>query len=204
MFIFDDRKATNGKAGDGSRPRGLGFSWTRRAESNGRPRALGRRPRIQALGVVREGRIGTTTVGSMEELGRELDRSRRYGHSFVLLRIPCLGREAGGCSAQTAEAVRAAVRRVDSVWTDGYGVYLLAPEADRAVGAAMLARLRRQLTEHFEAADLERATFVVFPEEGPTSGALLEALLRRVRAAGRAPAERDTTVDTTPAPESGV
>lgn len=208
MFIFDDKKSTNGRGAEGAGPRGLGFSWARRAEGGRFLRALGRRPQLDAQGVVRGGRIGTTSVASLPELGRELDRSRRFGHGFVLFRFPSLGRGTEG-GLETADALRAAVRRVDSVWTDGDSVYMLAPEADRATGAGVLARLRRQLTELFGAGELDQAAFVVFPDEGQTSGALLETLLERARAAGdsrsgRMPAERGTTVEGGPAPESGV
>jgi hypothetical protein len=116
-------------------------------------------------------------------LERELDRSRRHGRPFVLIRVPLrsapvaerrrrrrrdLPAVAGGPS--TLEPV---LRSTDDAWTTGTDLYLLLPESDRRHGRICLERLRRRAPELL---DDEAARIVAFPDDGVTSGALLNLL----------------------------
>lgn len=126
----------------------------------------------------------TASFGSFEDLEREIVRSRRFGHSFVLARFPCSrdGAEANGWQEPTLAALASLVRAVDRIWSDGDSVYLLLPESDRSSGGAALARLREPLSEVLSEDELKEIRSVVFaPGECPTSRALLSALNRRVR-----------------------
>jgi hypothetical protein len=107
------------------------------------------------------------------ELRRELDRSRRFGHEFVLMRMPRVADGRG--SADLLQSLPARLRSVDSVWGVRRQAYLLLPEADRDVAVALVARLRR------ESPDLlpEDVRLAAFPTDGLTGGALLELLERR-------------------------
>jgi hypothetical protein len=113
-----------------------------------------------------------------EELQRELSRSRRYGHRFVLLRVPCGHHENGGSNRgeEVARTVSSLLRRVDRVWPGGTSLYLLLPECDRAMGEAMLARIREPLTKLLSEDELLAISSALFPDDGFTSGALFDAL----------------------------
>jgi hypothetical protein len=122
--------------------------------------------------------------GSFDNLEREVSRSRRFGHSFFLARIPCplSAAEADGWHDRAAALLASLVRSVDSVWVDGRDVYVLLPESDRATGTAALARIRGQLSQVLPDEARDRIPFVVFaPDECPTTGALLSELRRPVR-----------------------
>jgi hypothetical protein len=113
-----------------------------------------------------------------EELQVELSRSRRFGHPFVLVRIPCGHDKNGGPdgSEEVARTVSSLLRRVDRVWPGGTSLYLLLPECDRAMGEAMLARIREPLADLLSEEDLLAISSVLFPDDGFTSGALFDAL----------------------------
>ena len=122
-------------------------------------------------------------VGSFAELEREVSRSRRFGHSFLLARIPRRrpGAEADGWHEQTLALLSSLIRSVDGVWFDDRDVYVLFPESDRATGTAALARIREPLAQVLSEEELDGIAFAVFaPDECPTSGALLAALHGRV------------------------
>jgi hypothetical protein len=131
-------------------------------------------------------------VGSFEDLEREVNRSRRFGHAFFLARIPCPrgSAEADGWRERTLALLISLVRNVDTVWSDGTDVYLLLPESDRAMGTAALARIREPLSRVLDGQERERISFVVFaPDECPTSRALLAALHPRARTAETRPVD---------------
>jgi hypothetical protein len=113
-----------------------------------------------------------------EELQVELSRSRRYGHPFVLVRVPCGDGEGGDSNGreEVARTVSSLLRRVDRVWPGGTSLYLLLPECDRAMGEAMLARIREPLAKLLSEEDLLAISSVLFPDDGFTSGALFDAL----------------------------
>jgi len=135
------------------------------------------RPRVRLGHAEAFGRI------SFDNLEPEVSRSRRFGHSFFLARIPCpLPAAEAGWHDRAAALVASLIRGVDRVWVDGRDVYLLLPESDHATGTAALARIRGQLSEVLPEEALDRIPVVVFaPDECPTIGALLSELHRRVR-----------------------
>ncbi len=123
-----------------------------------------------------QGTAGGSAEAGWDELRRELDRSRRYGRTFVLVAItqPPEGAKARRRGGQERFArLGSFLRSVDRAWTVGSATYLLLPECTRMQGEAFLARVRR------EAADLlpaDGVTMACFPSDGLTSGALLAAL----------------------------
>jgi hypothetical protein len=125
-----------------------------------------------------DARRRTVTWSPPEELQVELSRSRRFGHPFVLVRIPFGHDEDGGPNGreEVARTVSSLLRRVDRVWPGGTSLYLLLPECDRAMGEAMLARIREPLAKLLSEEDLLAISSVLFPDDGFTSGALFDAL----------------------------
>lgn len=108
-----------------------------------------------------------------KELRRELDRSRRFGHEFVLIRTPRLAN--GRKSADLVQSLPARLRSVDSVWGVRKQAFVLLPEADRDVAVALVARLRRDSPDLLS----EDVRLAAFPADGLTGGVLLELLDRR-------------------------
>jgi hypothetical protein len=125
-----------------------------------------------------DARRRTVTWSPPEELQVELSRSRRFGHPFVLVRVPCGHDGDGGPNGreEVARTVSSLLRRVDRVWPGGTSLYLLLPECDRGMGEAMLARIREPLAKLLSEEDLLAISSVLFPDDGFTSGALFDAL----------------------------
>lgn len=123
-------------------------------------------------------RLERVVWSSSEELQVELSRSRRYGHSFALVRIPCRYAAEGGWNLrrELASALNSLLRRVDRVWSEGTSVYLLLPECNRTMVEAMLARIREPLSKLLSEEDRAAVSAAVFPDDGVTSGALFNAL----------------------------
>jgi hypothetical protein len=145
-----------------------------------RPRV---RPGLTETPAWKRDRNWAVGLGSYEDLEREVSRSRRFGHKFLLARIPRrrTGAEADRWHEQTLKLLGSLIRTVDRVWSDGKDVYILLPESDRAMGTAALARIREPLSQVLSEEELDGITFAVFAtDECPTSGALLAALHRRV------------------------
>jgi hypothetical protein len=115
---------------------------------------------------------------SFEDFRLELERSRRFGHSFFLARFACGQADEGRFerSDKVACAVRSLVRTVDLVWAEGRNVYVLLPECDREMGEAALGRIRHALAGFSSDEQRIEAGWAVFPEDGLTGGALLDAL----------------------------
>ena len=94
---------------------------------------------------------------------------------------------------ELAYGLSSLLRRVDRVWIEGPRVYMLLPECDRPMVAAMLLRIREPLArlvgEH-----VPDVSLAVFPEDGLTNGALYSAL-RSDRTTSR-PASRRRGVPT--------
>ncbi len=113
-----------------------------------------------------------------EELQSELDRSRRFGHHFALIRISSRREIENKWSSvrDLAYGVSSLLRRVDRVWIDGTGVYLLLPECDRTMVEALLDRLHEPLSRLLGESGRSEVSSAVFPDDGMTSGALLGAL----------------------------
>lgn len=103
-----------------------------------------------------------------DEFSRELNRSRRYERTFVVIRIPC--RQA---AYEEMLQVGAFLRSVDRAWIADASVYVLLPESDRPMGDAFLSRVRRLAPEVLPD---EGVRLAAFPIDGSTSGALLAKL----------------------------
>jgi hypothetical protein len=112
-----------------------------------------------------------------QELQVELDRSRRFGHPFALVGIWCRPKqERWTFLREVATALDTFVRRVDRVWIQGSGVYVLLPECDRTKLEATLERLRDPLSRLLGEDTRTEVSAAVFPDDGLTSGALISAL----------------------------
>jgi hypothetical protein len=153
----------------------------------------------------RRDRRWAKSIGSFEDLEREVDRSRRFGHAFFLARIPRprTGLEVDGWRERTMALLVSLIRSVDTVWSDGKDVYLLLPESDRAMGTAALARIREPLSQVLGGEELDRISFVVFaPDECLTSRALVLELHARAKdAKTRTPDLRGTAPSRVADPE---
>jgi hypothetical protein len=126
----------------------------------------------------------------MDEFRRELDRARRHRRSFALVRLgidpaagaagapPALaaGRPNGGPN-DLVRVVGSSLRITDRAWRDGDDVMIMQPETDRASAEAFADRLRAGAAERIPT----RITIAVFPDDGLTSGALIDALNRAER-----------------------
>jgi hypothetical protein len=146
------------------------------------------RPRISVRSFRRQGRngdgggVGDDLVSERwspaQELQHELDRSRRFGHPFALLGIWCRPkqRERWTFLREVAGSLNELVRRVDCVWIQGSGVYVLLPECDRTKLEATLDRLRGPMARLLGDDARAEMSAVVFPDDGLTTGALFSAL----------------------------
>jgi hypothetical protein len=105
------------------------------------------------------------------ELRRELDRSRRFGHEFVLMRMERI-QSTGAGDIDLVRKLPARLRSIDSVWGVRKQAFVLLPEADRDVAVALVTRLRRE-SPGLLPADVRLAAF---PADGLTGGALIELL----------------------------
>jgi hypothetical protein len=144
-------------------------------------------------------RLERAPWSSSEELQVELSRSRRFGHSFALVRIPCRFPQGGwSLRRELANALSSLVRRVDRVWSEGTSVYLLLPECNRTMVEAMLARIGEPLSKLLSEEDRAAVSAAVFPDDGVTSGALFNALNGR----SLSPAMRQERSARVRAPES--
>ena len=125
-------------------------------------------------------------LDSWEILRTELDRSRRYGHSFVLISLGVSDNapeESNGESDarwndsghSRAQVLAKLVRTTDCVWIDAGLVYVLLPASDRAVGVRFLKRVSEHASWILTSEDVG---LVTFPEDGLTSDALLKALTK--------------------------
>jgi hypothetical protein len=127
-------------------------------------------------------RTGTELVSERwspsEELQLELDRSRRFGHHFALVRITRRREFEDGwtCVRDLACELNALLRRVDRVWIDGAGVYMLLPECNRTMVEAMLARIHEPLSRMLGEEPPAVTATAIFPDDGMTSAALLGSL----------------------------
>jgi hypothetical protein len=110
------------------------------------------------------------------ELRRELDRSRRFGRQFVLMRMERLHRNGSG-EVDLVRKLPSRLRSIDSVWGVRKQAFVLLPEAGREVAVALLARLRHE-SPGLLPADVRLAAF---PADGLTGGALIELLDRPTR-----------------------
>lgn len=121
------------------------------------------------------------------ELSRELDRSRRHKCVFVLARLQPAAAGTSDSSASPMAGMLPRPNRLgrlagylrssDRTWQDADGqIYILLPETSRNVGLALLTRINSTAPE---LVSLDGFSMVTFPDDGPTSGALLAALGKR-------------------------
>ncbi len=170
---------TRGGAGGAAEP----------VESASSERRHARRGRLSARGFRRDGNgptenrrgSGSELVSERwspaQEVRLELDRSRRFGHPFALVGIWCRPKqERWTFLREVATALDTIVRRVDRVWIQGSGVYVLLPECDRTKLEATLDRLRDPLSKLLGDHARAEVSAAVFPDDGLTSGALFRAL----------------------------
>jgi hypothetical protein len=119
-------------------------------------------------------------TSGLDELRRELDRARRHRRSFALLRLrltdPALAESALTATDDDAimPLIRSALRITDRAWVDDSGIVILMPESDRVTGEGLADRIRASAPDRFDA----RVGIAAFPDDGLTSGALLDALDR--------------------------
>lgn len=115
--------------------------------------------------------------GSWEQFRRELDRSRRFGRSFVIGRIPAGSARAQG-SSRTPDARLATLplrlRSIDQIWYSRGTAYILLPETDREGMRALFHRL--QAAAPGLVAD--GIAIAQFPDDGLTTGSLLARMRR--------------------------
>lgn len=117
-------------------------------------------------------------------LSSELQRSRRYGHDFTIVRI---GSPRFAIPSVAASELSTRLRCVDRVWVQHDHVYVLMPECDRTQALRALRRLDR--TEP-GLIPLDRVRVASFPSDGPTIPALIAALERTVPSGVHNPVEQ--------------
>jgi len=117
----------------------------------------------------------STRVEGQEALRQELDRSRRFGRSFVLMRFPLPPGTAEPATEvdPRGEMLEMMLRSIDRAWSVKDTTYVLLPESTREAARDLAARLSRALPR---ALALERVEYAEFPADGVTTGALLANL----------------------------
>jgi hypothetical protein len=124
------------------------------------------------------------------ELSRELDRSRRHECEFVLARLQPSTPGASNVASSAGllpwptrmGRLAGYLRSSDRTWQDADGqIYILLPETGRKAGLALLARINGTAPD---LVPLDGLSIATFPQDGPTSGALLAALGKRPQRAG--------------------
>lgn len=134
------------------------------------------------------GRVEPATTSlqrSWDAFRRELDRARRFGRTFVLMRIPSpdsVGAE-GISGLGALAALPILVRSTDTVWAMDGNIYVVLPEATRESARQLMARLRVAIPGE---PALDRVEAVEFPADGVTTRALVSNLrpLDEIDAAG--------------------
>lgn len=136
--------------------------------------------------LLRSGNDKATAIqDSWLEFTRELERSRRYGRVFSLVRFSTRPRARNGtggshdAAASLLEQVASRIRSLDRAWPADDGVFVLLPECERPMAEAFVARLE---TEAPGLLDQVAVRAVAFPMDGLTTGSLLDALDTRLHA----------------------
>ncbi len=113
---------------------------------------------------------------SWDQFRRELDRSRRFGRTFVIARIPA-GEVMADGTRRTPHARLAMlpllVRSIDQIWYSRGIVYVVLPETDREGMRSFLHRLQAAAPGLLPVVGIGVAQF---PEDGLTTGALIRGL----------------------------
>lgn len=122
----------------------------------------------------RTDRLPASFERSWDSFRRELDRSRRFGRPFVLVRIPAHDEDRpNGSSDGSLAMLPLMLRSIDHVWAMDGSMYLLLPESNGDVARDVLARLRSAMPDVLPEEGVEIA---LFPDDGLTTGALLANL----------------------------
>jgi hypothetical protein len=135
-----------------------------------------------------------------EGLMQELNRCRRFGRSFVLMRMTVSRRDERRrlhwphrhrVAVPDGYFVRDLFRRIDSVWQRKQSFAIVLTECDRTKAARVVERVRDKLAaQSFET----EFALAVFPEDGLTSGALMKAVARRSGAKDRGSQGRESSL----------
>lgn len=143
-------------------------------------------PSVPPIGLITAGGLGVLAAGYRsafrstptlerssppdlhDALGRELERGRRFGRSFALVRL-----EVPSSRDRYAlwQRLSTEVRRIDTVCMYGGAVFAVLPEANRLAASAMIGRVLLSDSDVVSSWSL-----VVYPDDGMTAGALLDAL----------------------------
>ncbi len=128
-------------------------------------------------------------------LSNELERSRRYGHSFTIVKVGArhaavcgdASRHPRGLPSAAAHELRAQMRCVDKVWVQRDEVFVLMPECNRTQATRALQRIERSDPHLLR---LDSVRLAAFPTDGLTIPALIGALERTTDYPAREPFER--------------
>lgn len=145
------------------------MSWSRRG---GRDSVLMIMRRLVSLQRERGREQRAELAAFRSSLRAELERSRRYDRSFILMRAPLPASNAAHRHT-VIDGLRAMLRGSDLLCVADRHLYLLVPEAERAAGELLVARIRESLGEGVTSTEL---MMVAFPQDGLTLGALLASL----------------------------
>ncbi|CAA9244971.1 MAG: hypothetical protein AVDCRST_MAG20-1930 [uncultured Acidimicrobiales bacterium] len=137
------------------------------------------------------------------EIETELERSRRHNRPFAVIRLPGqatppVGEAVGSrgrwnaLRPQVRQPLSLLLRSIDRCCTDRRDIYLVLPETGRVGAERLVARIKAEVPGTSSA---EAVRLVVFPEDGVTAAALLEAL--------QAPSATADDQDRLPAPTVG-
>jgi hypothetical protein len=138
---------------------------------------------VAAWVMTRPGQDSLVAIGH-DAFRIELDRARRHRRTFAMARLElaaptnsaAIGAGAAGVAAATLELIGASLRITDRAWLDDGDVVILLPESDRATAESFVERVRSAAPAQFTA----RMGIAAFPDDGLTSGALLDALERGI------------------------
>lgn len=142
---------------------------------------------VVAACVIAVARTPAARPSGLRAVGRsafrvELDRARRHHRTFAMARLELrapigedvpAGAEDASATA-TVQLLGTALRITDHAWIEDRDVLVLMPESDRATAGSFVDRVRAAAPGHFT----DRVGIAVFPDDGLTSGALLDALVR--------------------------
>ena len=122
-----------------------------------------------------------------EEIHRELYRSRRYGHSFALVKISL---QADWPTDHRVPRLDTFLRLIDRAWTTDGHSWLLLPEARAEDALSLLDRIRADVPALLAGRSIGLATF---PESALTLEGLLAAAHGRPESTVRVDADRSQT-----------
>lgn len=117
-------------------------------------------------------RRGPVVPSHAPDLQPEIERARRYGHEFTLVRLPLGDR-------RDLSEVGPHLRSTDRAWIDGRDLYVFVPELE---GAAV-ERFIRRLADGVAIPQPDEVATATFPTDGLTLPALFAQLHQATRRA---------------------